>query len=95
MAIATDLRGRVDAIHAYSPSPFPLAEAQVTILAIQQTPLGVTYIPWMTTLTGSDGMYYFRNVPPGDFVLQVGGANYQLRVFSQRAQDIQAILVRF
>lgn len=92
---ATDLRGRVDGIHNYSPVPFPVAQIQVSILATQQTPWGPTYVPLMTVVTGSDGMYYFRNAPAGDFVLQVGAAFYPLRIYPQQAQDIQAVLVRF
>lgn len=92
---ATDLRGRVDAIHAYSPSPFPMANVQVTIMAVQPTPMGVTYVPYLTTVTGIDGMYYFRNANPGNFVLHVAGTNYPLQILSQPAQDIQAILLRF
>ena len=57
--------------------------------------MGPQYIQVMTTVTGGDGMYYFRNAPPGDFILQVGGTNYPLRIFPQRAQDIQAVLLRF
>lgn len=93
---ATDLRGRVDAIHGYSPAPFRIAGVQVTIFAQQPNPYtGITYTPIATTVTGSDGMYYFRNIPPGNFVLQIGGVNYPLQVFPQAAQDIQPALVRF
>jgi hypothetical protein len=94
-ATATDLRGRVDGIHGYSPAPFRMAGVQVTIFAQPNPYMGTSYTPVATAVTGSDGMYYFRNIPPGNFVLQVGGVNYPLQVFPQAAQDIQAVLLRF
>jgi hypothetical protein len=96
LAAATDLRGRVDGIHGYSPVPFPMARVQVTIFVAQQNAAGgVNYIPQATTITGSDGMYYFRGIPPGVFVLQIGTANYPLQVLPQPVQDIQAVLLNF
>ena len=56
---------------------------------------GVNYIPVANAVTGPDGMYYFRNIPPGIYVLQIGGTNYPLQVLPQGAQDIQAVLLRF
>jgi hypothetical protein len=96
LANATDLRGRVDGTHNYSPVPFPMAGVQVTIFVTQQNPAGgVNYIPQATTVTGADGMYYFRDIPAGNFVLQIGGTNYPLQVLPQPAQDIQAVLLHF
>ncbi len=93
---ATDLRGRVDGLHPYASAPFPMAGIQVTIFRFEPNPYGgMSWIPKVNAVTGSDGMYYFRGVPPGDFILQVSGTNYPLKVLSQPAQDIQAILVRF
>lgn len=96
LAAATDLRGRVDGKHNYSPDPFPVASVQVTIFVVQQNSAGgVNYIQQATTVTGVDGMYYFRGIPPGNFVLQIGGTNYPLQVLSQPVQDIQAVLLHF
>ena len=93
---ATDLRGRVDGMHGYAPAPFPVAGIQVTIFVGQSNPYGgINYIPVANVVTGPDGMYYFRNVPPGTYVLQIGGTNYPLQVFPQAAQDIQAVLLRY
>jgi hypothetical protein len=93
---ATDLRGRVDGTHGYSPVPFAMARVPVTIFAAQPSPYGgANYIPQATTVTGGDGMYYFRGIPPGVFVLQIGGNNYPLQVLPQAAQDIQPVLLRF
>lgn len=94
-AYATDLRGRVDGMHGYAPAPFPMSGVQVTIYIAQQTPNGINYLPQVTTVSGGDGMYYLRGVPPGSYILQVGGTNYPLQVFPQPAQDIQAVLLRF
>jgi hypothetical protein len=96
LADATDLRGRVDGKHNYSPVPFPMPRAQVTIFVTQQNPAGgVNYIQKATTVTGADGMYYFRDIPPGDFILQINGTNYPLKVLPQPVQDIQAVLLSF
>jgi hypothetical protein len=92
---ATDLRGRVDGMHGYAPAPFPMSGVQVTIFIAQQTPYGINYVPQVTSITGVDGMYYFRAVPPGSYVLQISGMNYPLQVLPQAAQDIQAVLLKF
>lgn len=95
-AVATDLRGRVDGLHDYSQQPFPLAGVYVTIFRIDPTPYGLQYRPIATTMTGNDGMYYFKGMWPGNnYVMQVAGSNYPLAIMPVPGQDIQAVLVRF
>jgi hypothetical protein len=88
---AGDLRGRVDGIGPYASAPFPLAKANVEIKR-QDTRQSVV----ASYRTGRDGMYYFRNIPPGQYFLVI---NNKLRVSIQvRAaslQDIGPLLFRY
>ena len=88
---ATDLRGRIDGQHPYSPYPFPVSGVRVD-LCIWSGRWDVIY----TTLTGPDGMYYIQNVGPGNYYLQINGTmNYPLSVLNVLYQDIPPILVRY
>jgi len=88
---AADLRGRVDGIGEYASSPFPLAKAMIEIKRQDNTKSVVA-----SYRTGRDGMYYFRDIQPGQYSLVV---NNQLSVVIQvRAislQDIGPILFRY
>ena len=91
-ALATDIRGRIDGQHAYSPYPFPVSGARIDLLRWT----GGNWVPLYTTFSGPDGMYYIRNIPPGAFYLQVNGMNhYSVTVFDMPLQDIPAILIRY
>jgi hypothetical protein len=49
--------------------------------------------------TGVDGMYYFYNVQPGDYILEIWGPGnkliqgYSIRVLNQPYTDIRAIVI--
>jgi hypothetical protein len=89
---ATDLRGRVDGIHGYAPKPFPLSGARVTLFL--PNPAG-GYTSIASAVSGADGMYYFKNIQPGNFVLQVNDTNYPLAVRPVPSQEITPVLLRF
>jgi hypothetical protein len=89
---ATDLRGRVDGIHGYAPNPFPLSGARITLFL--PNPAG-GYASIASAVSGADGMYYFRNIQPGNFVLQVNETNYPLAVRPVPSQEITPVLLRF
>jgi hypothetical protein len=92
VADATNLRGRIDGMHAYSYAPFPLPNAQVQLVA--PTARGPQLI--YTYYTGSDGMYYIPNIRPGNYVLVVNGAlQFPLAVFNVPLQDIAPILFSY
>jgi len=91
-ATATDLRGRVDGIHGYAPNPFPLSGARVTLFL--PNPAG-GYTSIASAVSGADGMYYFKNIQPGNFVLQVNETNYPLTVRPVPSQEITPVLLRF
>jgi len=94
-AFATDIRGRVDAIHQYSPqSPFPASGVKVDLYVYD----GVldTWQIIASNYTGVDGMYYMRNIRPGNYYLQVQNSrNYHITIHNQPFQDIQPILIRY
>jgi hypothetical protein len=49
--------------------------------------------------TGSDGMYYFRNVPPGTYVLKIWGAqdkaimSFSIKVSNRPYTDLEPIII--
>ena len=75
-AIATDLRGQVQIRNSSHPA---FTAAGITLKLYKGKPGQWDLIK--TTSTEPDGMYYLRNVPAAaDYALQVGGANFKLKV---------------
>lgn len=85
---ATDLRGRVDGPNHVTHLQEPLPGITVALFAT--LPDGKFSIV-RQTVTGPDGMYYFSGIGPGEYVLQIGGTNYPLRVTATTRQDIPTI----
>ena len=85
VAVAGDLRGRVDTKNPYNGTYHPLPNADVQLVSHGRMV--------MRTITGPDGFYYFQNATPGPYQLVV---NRQLRVnitVAERPyQDIGPIL---
>jgi hypothetical protein len=84
MLRATDLRGRID-----GKNQRPLAGVAVGLFLPQ--PNG-SYALVRQAATGPDGVYYFKGVPQGSYVLQIAGVNYPLAVTVGPMQDIPVIL---
>jgi len=88
-AAAANLRGRVDYQMPGLAYPLPMASALVELF-----PAG-TSRPIASTRTGADGMYYFLNIPPGNYTLWINQrAGYSVAVGPILAQDIRPILAR-
>lgn len=90
-AYAVDVRGRVETQNPYARGPYPFAQAPVSLF--QFVPPGQWRIV-SQTLTDPNGMYYFRGLPPGRYVVQVHGQNFTIDVHSGNFQDVPPILVR-
>jgi hypothetical protein len=91
-ASATDLRGRIDGVNAYSPNPFPVRGAKVDLWYWNGAAWSLVY----TYFTGFDGMYYIRNVIPGQYNIQINGMSYYpLTVYAAPLQDIPPISLRY
>lgn len=88
-AAATDLRGRVDSRNPYNGWLFPRSGAEVVLFYWN----GGTWLPALTTYSGTDGMYYLQQVTPGNYQLRVNGIWFPLAVSSQPVQDISPVLV--
>ncbi len=88
---ATNLRGRVDGFPPYASAPFPVPGANVQ-LVVPDGLGGVRAISGY--ITGPDGMYYFQNIPPGNYQLVVNGIFYPLFVGNMYLQDIPPVLLR-
>lgn len=79
---ATDLRGRIDGSNG------PLPGVGVALFAV--LPNG-SYEIVHRTVTGADGVYYFTGVRPGQYVLQIAGANYPVKIEDRPTQDLPII----
>lgn len=82
---ATDLRGRVESVNQYSSIATPVGGALIELLDASGAHVISRYS------TGPDGLYYFRNVAPGNYRLRVAGRVYPVTVQRQPAQDIAPI----
>jgi hypothetical protein len=93
VAVAVDLRGRVESTHAYSDAPYPASRIEVTIFSMSDGSL-VSRI-W----TGPDGFYYLYGIQPGMYRLGVRRCPdqkrqiHQILVSDTPRQNIEAILV--
>jgi len=88
-SLATDLRGRVDGTHPYAQRPFPAAGMNVMLCV----PGPQQWSVLTRTVTARDGMYYFRGIRPGDYILVVNNVTFPLRVFPTPNQDVPPVLV--
>ena len=92
LSLATDLRGRVDAVHSYSNAPFPARGIQVQLFL--ETPGGPKLVA--DYATGGDGMYYLKDVAPGKYTLVVNNnLRFPITVSDTRFQDIAPVLIRY
>jgi len=90
---AAKIRGRVDGGNQYSGAPYPIGNV-VVVLYYQSGPNTWQSIARYTT--GFDGMYYFNNIDPGAYVIQLNGRqNYPITVSNQPYQDLPPILIRY
>ena len=87
--LATDLRGRVDSRNPYNGYQFPRQGAAVQLFVFN----GMQYVTIRQVYTGPDGMYYFPQIPPGQYVLWANGLTFPLTVFAVPNQDIPIVLV--
>ena len=89
-AVATNLRGQVNGEHHYSAAAFPMARPKVAIYRRD----GKNLVLVASTLTGPNGMYYFHDVAPGNYILVVKGKiRVHITVANQQSQDIGPVLV--
>lgn len=89
---AANLRGRVDGLNQYTGDPYPIGNAVVDLYF--QGPYG--WKPIAKYITGFNGMYFFQNIIPGAYVLQINGRqNYPVTVYNQPFQDLPPILIQY
>ncbi len=92
---AADLRGRVDALHAYSDAPFSAHNVGVALVSLRE---GKSIAH---TRTGPDGMYYFYGVSPGTYRIEVSRfegehpIRFPLEVRDVGRQEIRPIVIRY
>jgi hypothetical protein len=88
VSLAADLRGRVEGQNNFSANSFPLSGARVELMdSTGRQVIASAY-------TGPDGLYYFRRVNPGRYMIRVNGGNYPLTVDPRDFQDIAPIRIR-
>jgi len=88
-AYSQTVRGRLDREGPYG--FYPAAYVQVTLYAPDRGRSLPVY-------TDVDGMYYFHDVPPGDYILEIWVSpdrplSYRIHVFRRRYVDIKPILL--
>ena len=89
---AANLRGRLDGQNRYSAAPYPIAGAVAELFV--REPRGWRLLG--RYITGSDGMYFFPEVMPGMYVLQINGRqNYPISVGTRPYQDLPPILISY
>ena len=84
-AEATDLRGRVEGLNTYSPTPFPVRGAQVELIDARDQHVVAA------STAGADGMYYFSNISPGNYLIRVNGRYFPLSVQATARQDVAPV----
>ena len=88
-AAATDLRGRVEGLNRFTQTPFPVRGAQVELVdGHGQRVVAASY-------AGADGMYYFSNISPGNYLLRVNGSYFPVTVQAAARQDVPPVRLAF
>ena len=91
LALARNLRGRVDIRHPYTGDLFPASGATVELIVFTNFGPQLVY----TYFTGSDGMYYMPSIIPGNYILRINGyLDYQIQVVNMPYQDLQPVLMQ-
>ncbi len=89
---AVDIRGRINGLNQYSPTPYPLGGMTIDLY-------WDNYGRWVYIaryITGPDGMYYFRNIQPGYYSLQINGrTNYSITISNIYNQDLPPIVITY
>ncbi|VAW66380.1 hypothetical protein MNBD_GAMMA11-2452 [hydrothermal vent metagenome] len=89
---ATNLRGKIEGNNQHYTTPYPLAGAKVVLYFKKAE-------KWEATekyTTGPDGMYYFKNIPAGQYSIQVNGRqNYPVSVSGKPEQDLAPIVIAY
>jgi hypothetical protein len=86
-AMAANVRGLVQGQSRYSPMPFPIRGARVDLMdARAQSVVATSY-------AGQDGLYYFSNIRPGNYVVRVNGKYFPITVGAAATQDIAPVRV--
>jgi hypothetical protein len=86
---ATNLRGRIDSQNPFNGYQYPRQGAAVQLIVYN----GAQYITLRQVFTGPDGMYYFPQIAPGNYVLWANGLTFPLTVFNVPNQDIPVVFV--
>lgn len=87
-AAAADLRGRVEGTNKFSANSFPLNGARVELMdSLGQRVVANAY-------TGPDGLYYFKRIGAGKYMIRVNGGSYPVTVGAGDYQDIPPIRIK-
>jgi hypothetical protein len=88
---STDLRGGVTGYSPLTNTWGPLGGVPIGLF-VQARDGAFTVV--RKAVTVSDGTYYLNGVPQGEYVLQVNGVNYPLKVTQTAMQDIPIIAIQ-
>ncbi len=89
---AANLRGKIEGSNQHYTTTYPLPGAKVVLYSKKSG----KWKPTRKYITGSDGMYYFKNVPAGQYSIQVNGRqNYPVSVSGKPEQDLPPIVITY
>lgn len=89
---AANLRGKIEGSNQHYTATYPLTGAKVVLYSKKSG----KWKPTRKYITGSDGMYYFKNVPTGQYSIQVNGRqNYPISVSDKPEQDLPPIVITY
>jgi hypothetical protein len=96
---SVELRGRVDSSNRLSKATYPLQGTSVKLYSCTSGRSRLCDDLKSTTYTGTDGLYYFREVPPGAYliVIEEGRLKIPLEVdgrYRGSTQDVGPVLLR-
>ena len=90
--LAASIRGQVATENPYSGLIKPVPGASVELFS--KNPETGRWIQHGSYRTGYDGMYYFQDIRPGNYVLRINGdATYPVSVSERENQDIPRIIL--
>ena len=90
--VATDIKGKVNAINSLSKVPYSLKGVDIDLYSN----ISKKWVKIDSFITDGDGMYYFKGVKAGSYTLQVNGkTNYPIDILETSQQELPPILIHY
>lgn len=91
-AIASDIKGKVNAINSLSTTPYSLKGVTIDLYQNRSK----EWFKIASFISDGEGMYYFKDIQEGNYSIQVNGqTNYPIEIGDKAQQELPPIIIRY